>query len=61
MYHHAYDDGWNWFWMIPMMLLWIVVVGGVVYAAVRLELQHSHKPPAPPAQQKRGRVLSHHH
>ena len=51
MYHHGYDDGWNWFWMIPMMLLWIVVVGVVVYAAVRLELQHSRKPPAPPAQQ----------
>jgi len=48
MYHHMYGDGgWNWFWMVPMMLLWIVVLGGVVYGAVRLALQHSHqhKPP----------------
>ena len=51
MYHHAYNDGSDWFWMVPMMLLWIVVVGGVVYAAVRLALQHSHKPPTPPLKQ----------
>jgi hypothetical protein len=42
MYHHMYgtQDGWDWFWMVPMMLLWIVVLGGVVYAAVRLAMQH---------------------
>lgn len=48
MYHHMNDwNGWNWFWMVPMMILWILVLGGVVYAAVRLALQHSHhsKPP----------------
>ena len=39
------NNGWDWFWMIPMMLLWIVVLGGVVYAAVRLALQHQHKAP----------------
>ncbi len=33
MYWH---DGWAWFWMVPMMFLWVVVLGAVVYAAVRL-------------------------
>lgn len=54
MYHQMYNDGWNgwdWFWMVPVMLLWIAVLGGGVYAAVRLANQHSHKPPAPPVQQ----------
>jgi hypothetical protein len=50
MYHHMYDGGWDWFWMVPMMLLWIAVLGGVVYAAVRLALQHSHQQ-KPPLQQ----------
>lgn len=48
MYHHM--NGWDWTWSIPMMLLWIVVLGGVVYAAVRLALQHSHKQ-RPPVEQ----------
>ena len=44
--HYMNDHGgWDWFWMVPMMLLWIVVLGGVVYVAVRLALQHSQKPP----------------
>jgi flagellar biogenesis protein FliO len=45
MYHNM--NGSNWFWMVPTMLLLIAVLGGVVYAAVRLALQHSHdqKPP----------------
>ncbi|HEU5212769.1 MAG TPA: hypothetical protein VFU10_08370 [Gaiellaceae bacterium] len=52
MYHHMNDwNGWDWFWMVPMMLLWIVVLGGVVYAAVRLALQHSERPPIPPVHQ----------
>ncbi len=40
-------SGWDFFWMIPMMLLWIIVLGGVVYAAIRLAIQHEHrqKPP----------------
>jgi hypothetical protein len=46
MYHYMHDNnGWDWFWMIPTMLLLILVLGGVVYAAVRLALQHQHKPP----------------
>ncbi len=47
MNHYMNDgNGWNWFWMVPMLLLWIPVLGGVVYGAVRLARQHSHKPPA---------------
>jgi len=44
MYNHM-SNGWSWFWMVPMMLLWIIVLGGVVYAAVRLANQHSSKSP----------------
>ena len=52
MYHHVNDpNGWDWFWMVPMMLLWLIVLGVFVYAAVRLALQHSEKPPRPPVQQ----------
>ena len=46
--HHMYgnwNSGWDWLWMILMVLLWGVVLGGVVYAAVRLALQHQQKPP----------------
>ena len=37
----------DWLWMTLMMLLWIVVIAGAVYAAVRLAHQHDHqqKPP----------------
>jgi len=28
-------DGWDWLWMSFMMVFWIVVLGAVVYAAVR--------------------------
>jgi hypothetical protein len=33
--------------MAPVMLFWIAVFGGVVYAAVRLALKHQQRPPAP--------------
>ena len=29
-------DGWDWFWMTFAMGFWVVVLGVVVYAAVRL-------------------------
>lgn len=51
--HHMYGS-WgtsvDWLWMTLMILLWIVVIGAVVYAATRLALHHDHKPgqPAPP-------------
>ena len=31
-----WNDAWAWFWMAPIMILWIVVLGAVIYAAVRL-------------------------
>ena len=46
--HHMYGDwnsGLDWLWITLMMLLWIAVVGGIVYAAVRLALDHQRKPP----------------
>jgi hypothetical protein len=46
--HHMYgnwNSGWDWLWMTTMMVFWVVVLGGIVYAAVRLALQHQQKPP----------------
>ena len=40
MYWH---DGWGWFWMIPMMLLWVLVLSAVVYVAVRFADHDSHQ------------------
>lgn len=40
MYWH---DGWTWFLMLPMMLLWVVVIGLAVYAAVRLGNRGPHE------------------
>jgi flagellar biogenesis protein FliO len=37
-------DGWDWFWMSFMMIVWIVLVGLVVYVAVRL----ANRPPRGP-------------
>ena len=40
-----WDTGWGWYWMFPTMLLWIVVLGAVVYVAVRLanrDSEHHH-------------------
>jgi heme/copper-type cytochrome/quinol oxidase subunit 2 len=36
MYSH---DGWDWLWMTFAMGLWLVVVGIVVYFAVRFALR----------------------
>jgi heme/copper-type cytochrome/quinol oxidase subunit 2 len=38
-----WNDGWAWFWMLPMMLVWVLVLGAVVYAAVRLANRDSHQ------------------
>ena len=32
--------GWGWLWMSFMMIFWVVVLGAVVYAAVRLSLRN---------------------
>ena len=46
MYHYMHD-GSDWFWFVPMTLLWIAVLAGVIYAAVRLAMKHGHdsRPP----------------
>jgi hypothetical protein len=36
-------SGWAWFWMVPMMLFWVLVLGAVVYAAVRIANRDSHQ------------------
>ena len=36
-------DGWAWFRMIPMVFLWIVVLGVVVYTAVGFANRESHQ------------------
>jgi hypothetical protein len=36
-----WNDSWAWFWMVPMMLLWILVLGAVIYTAVRLATRDS--------------------
>jgi hypothetical protein len=36
-----WNDSWAWFWMVPMMLLWILALGAVIYAAVRLATRES--------------------
>ena len=46
MSHHMYGSwgtGWDWLWMTFMMLAWLAVVGGVVYAAVRIAISHQHE------------------
>jgi hypothetical protein len=32
-------DSWDWWWMVPTMALWIIVLALVIYAAVRLALR----------------------
>ncbi len=40
---HGYGfDGWSWYWMVPMMVFWIVVLAVAIYGAVRLALHHEH-------------------
>jgi hypothetical protein len=41
MHYSDHMNGWDWLWMAPMMLLWILVLGVVVYIAVKL----ASKPP----------------
>lgn len=53
MYHHMYGNwgsAWDWLWMTFMVVLWLVVIGAIVYAAVRLAVQHEHQQ-KPPLQQ----------
>jgi putative membrane protein len=48
VYHHMYGSwgsAWDWLWMTLMIVFWLAVVGGIVYVAVRLALDHQQKPP----------------
>jgi hypothetical protein len=33
---HVWMNSWDWFWMSLMMIGWLVMLGAVVYAAMRL-------------------------
>lgn len=33
---HTSIDGWGWLWMTLMMGLWLVILGAMIYVAVRL-------------------------
>jgi hypothetical protein len=41
---HTWVNGWDWLWMTLMMGFWLVVLGAVIYIAVRL----AHRPPTRP-------------
>lgn len=41
MYHSM--DGWNWFWMSFVGIFWLVLLGAVVYVAVRLGQRHDRR------------------
>jgi hypothetical protein len=48
MQHHVSGwDAWVVFWMVPLMLLWLAVLGGVVYMIVTLAVRHERHLPAP--------------
>jgi hypothetical protein len=40
-----WHDGGGWFWMVPMTILWVIVLGAIVYAAVRLANRDSRRDP----------------
>lgn len=46
--HHMYGNWgwsspWDWLAMTLMILLWVAVIGAVIYAAVRLGVRHEHE------------------
>ncbi len=41
MYHSM--NGWNWLWMTFSGAFWLLMVGGVVYVAVRLAQRHDRR------------------
>ncbi len=43
---HAWINGWDWLWMTLMMGFWIVLLGAVVYFAVRFAQRPPTKPRA---------------
>jgi len=45
---YAWMNGWDWLWMTVMMGFWLVVLGAVIYLAVRL----AHRPPTGPTHER---------
>jgi hypothetical protein len=45
MYGHM--TGWGWLWMTVMPLVWIALLGAVIYGAVRLANRDSNQPRRP--------------
>ena len=43
---HTWVDGWDWLWMTLMMGFWLVVLGAVIFFAVRLAQRPPTKPRA---------------
>jgi len=43
---HAWMDGGDWIWMSLMMAFWVVLIGAVVFIAVRLAQRPTTKPRA---------------
>lgn len=39
---HGYVDSWDWVWMTTITVFWVVLIGAVVYAAVRLAQRDRH-------------------
>ncbi len=39
--------GRSWFWMIPLTLVWLVVLGAVAYVGMRLATSRAEAPDAP--------------
>ena len=42
MHYDGHMDAADWLWMTPMMLLWVVLIGAVVYIAIRLATRPPH-------------------
>jgi putative membrane protein len=57
MYHYMDDgSGYAWWWMLPMMLVFIAAIGAVVWAIVVGSRAHAPQVPQPPTPEQ---VLAH--
>ena len=39
----SWNSSWDWLWISLMTVLWIIVLGAVVYGAVRIALHHEQR------------------
>jgi heme/copper-type cytochrome/quinol oxidase subunit 2 len=49
---HTWVDGWDWLWMTLTMGIWLIVLGAVIFIAVRL----TQRPPKSLAPTDEGRL-----